>query len=139
MILKNSNILSESHKLKIPDVMEAETCIMHALGSSARALSPIRVLSIYFSLLGYDQQIQRNNCIDCVITNASGLVAIAAVDASFASTPPSVIAAACLSTAFKRMGMPSWPTTLQELTEYDPENDTFVKKCFLSMQLMTFE
>ena len=139
MILKSSNILLDSHNLKIADVLEAETCIMHALGSSARALSPIRVLAIYFALLGYDQQIQRNNCIDCIIKNASGLVAIAAVDASFACTPPSVIAGACLSTAFKRMGMPSWPTTLQELTGYDPDNDMYVKKCFLSIQLMTFE
>ena len=139
MVLKNSSILSESHHLKMSDVLEAETCIMSALGSSAQALSPIRVLAIYFDLLGYDQQVQRNNCIDCVITNASGLVSIAAVDASFASTPPSIIAAACLCTSLKRIGMPSWPTILQDLTGYDPENDPHVNKCFLSMQMMTFE
>lgn len=139
LILKNGQGLCESLGLQIPQVLEAEACITKHLGSSSAALSPIRVLGIYFELLGYDQQMHRNNFINCLTTNASGLVSIAAIDASFAAVPPSVIAAACISTAFKRMGMPAWPTTLRELTGYDPETDVDINKCFSSLQLMNFE
>jgi len=98
------------------------------------------VLAVYLDVLGYDQFdefVRKNALISALVTNATGLVSLAAVDASFAFTPPSVVAAACLCTAFNRSGMNFWPTLLQELAGLE-ERDSRLVNCMETLQRLTF-
>jgi len=122
LLLRNGQILEGSFGVSLDDVDVVEEAINAMLAGQTASISPIRVLSVYLDLLGYNQLYNSNDAqrgngiIGALVTNATGLVSMAAVDASLAFTPPSIVAAACLSTAFRRSGMQTWPTLLCELT-----------------------
>jgi pentatricopeptide repeat domain-containing protein 1 len=113
-ILKNGDILSE-RGLSLSAVLEAESQIIQKLGESPAALSPMRILHVYFELLGYGPESQKNHFVKSLMLTASGFVSRAAIDISFACIPPSIVAAVCMSLAFERMGISTMPTSLQEI------------------------
>ena len=129
LILRNGQTLESSFSVSLDDVVVAETLIKSMLGAGITTISPIRVLTMYLDLLGYDlfnDAIRGNGLIGALVANATGLVSVAAVDASFAFTPPSIVAAACLSMAFRRSGMTPWPTLLRELTGIEEADERLV-------------
>lgn len=116
LMLKNGQALEASFGVAIEDALHAESIIKQMLGSNIRAISPMRVLSLILNLLYSNEAIRMNGLIGALVTNATGLVSVAAVDASLAFTPPSIVAAACLSSCLKQSGMKPFPTLLFELT-----------------------
>ena len=136
LILKNGQALQASFGVTTDDVLQAESTINMMLGNRYTAISPIRVLAVMLDLLYNNEAIRMNGLIGALVTNATGLVSVAAVDASFAFTPPSIVAAACLSTALKQSGMPPWPTLLLELTGLS-ENDARLVGCIRTLSGLT--
>jgi pentatricopeptide repeat domain-containing protein 1 len=126
LMLKNGQTLEASFDVNVEDALHAESIIKQMLGSKPRAISPIRVLSLMLNLLYSNEAVRTNVLIDALFTNATGLVSVAAVDASLAFTPPSIVAAACLSTCLEQSGMNPWPTLLFELTGISEHDDRLV-------------
>ena len=116
LVLKNGHALEASFGVTVEDALRAESVIIQMLGGEPKAISPIKVLSLMLNLLYSTEAVRMNGLIGALVTNATGLVSVAAVDASLAFTPPSIVAAACLSTSLKQSGMIPWPTLLFELT-----------------------
>ena len=132
LLLKNGQDILQSAGLPMAVVLEAEQWIMGTLGSNCAAISPLRVLNLYFERLGYDMNaMQKYHFVNVLVMTASDMVARAAIHPAFSSFPPSITAGACLTLSFSKLGFyPGWPTAVEDLTEYkisDPNFDQCVR------------
>lgn len=130
LILKNEQVVQQTAGLPTSVILEAENWVSKTLGSAPSAISPLRVLNLYFERLGYDSTVvEKHQVLNIVVMNATDLVARAAISPSFTAFPPSLVAAASLSVAFSRMlHVPSWPTAVKDLTKYT-EEDEIMRRC----------
>lgn len=78
----------------------------------------------------------------CALTQVTALAAInlarkAVLSPGFARFPPSVVAAACLVSARRGLGLgPSWPSTLQSMTAYVPAPGSQLQQCLDMLALL---
>ncbi|KAI8112549.1 hypothetical protein M9434_003872 [Picochlorum sp. BPE23] len=135
IVLKNEQILLHSFGLPLSAVLDAETWVMTTLGREPAAISPLRVLSLYFELLGFDgQTVQKNQFINSIVVTATDVLSRATIQSSHSFVPPSLMAAACLCVSYARMGMvPVWPSSLSDLTGYST-HDPMMQECMFTLQ-----
>ena len=78
------------------------------------------------------QSLRKCELLQLVAVSAAELATKASLSPALAAFPPSLTAASCLAKAHAGIGLhPAWPTSLQAMTGYAPDQQAFVSACDL--------
>lgn len=119
--------------LGLPTVIEAEQRVGLALNGDVSAISPLRCLHLLLERLGISHvSLRKCELMQLMALSAAELATKASLSPAMATFPPSLVAAACLAKARASIGLhPAWPSSLQAMTGYSPEQQSFASACDL--------